>query len=147
MLKHLLFDVIGHVSGLSEAQLEQSEELLPATRALIDLLHKAHAIIEQARKLYIEAEALIDEARKEWQTVGPAAQILMEVISHHLDKGRSPAEANEAVRAALGGSIKNAAQDHGVDRVIDRGAVLGGPGFVGRRILPLLAGPRATSCA
>ena len=29
MLKHLLFDVIGHVSGLSEAQLEQIEESLP----------------------------------------------------------------------------------------------------------------------
>ena len=64
MLKHLLFDVIGHVSGLSEAQLEQIEESLPATRALIDLLHKAHPIIEQAQKLYIEAEPLIDEAGK-----------------------------------------------------------------------------------
>src|SRR6266853_4261720 len=144
MLKHLLFDVIGHVSGLSEAQLEQIEESLPATRALIDLLHKAHPIIEQAQKLYIEAEPLIDEARKEWQTVGPAAQILMDVISHHLDKGRSPAEANEAVRAALGGSIKNAAQDHGMDRVIDRVTVFGGTGFVGRRIMRRLSDAGAT---
>ena len=143
MLKHLLFDVIGHVSGLSEAQLEQIEESLPATRALIDLLHKAHPIIEQAQKLYIEAEPLIDEARKEWQTVGPAAQILMDVISHHLDKGLSPTEATEAVRAALGGSIKNAAQDPGMDRVIDRVTVFGGTGFVGRRIMRRLrdAGP------
>jgi len=144
MLKHLLFDVIGHVSGLSEAQLEQIEESLPATRALIDLLHKAHPIIEQAQKLYIEAEPLIDEARKEWQTVGPAAQILMDVISHHLDKGRSPAEATEAVRAALGGSIKNAAQDHGMDRVIDRVTVFGGTGFVGRRIMRRLSDAGAT---
>ena len=144
MLKHLLFDVIGHVSGLSEAQLEQIEESLPATRALIDLLHKAHPIIEQAQKLYIEAEPLIDEARKEWQTVGPAAQILMDVISHHLDKGRSPTEATEAVRAALGGSIKNAAQDHGMDRVIDRVTVFGGTGFVGRRIMRRLSDAGAT---
>jgi uncharacterized protein YbjT (DUF2867 family) len=144
MLKHLLFDVIGHVSGLSEAQLEQIEESLPATRALIDLLHKAHPIIEQAQKLYIEAEPLIDEARKEWQTVGPAAQILMDVISHHLDKGRSPAEATEAVRAALGGSIKNAAQDHGMHRVIDRVTVFGGTGFVGRRIMRRLSDAGAT---
>ena len=144
MLKHLLFDVIGHVSGLSEAQLEQIEESLPATRALIDLLHKAHPIIEQAQKLYIEAEPLIDEARKEWQTVGPAAQILMDVISHHLDKGRSPTEATEAVRAALGGSIKNAAQDHGMHRTIDRVTVFGGTGFVGRRIMRRLSDAGAT---
>ena len=144
MLKHLLFDVIGHVSGLSEAQLEQIEESLPATRALIDLLHKAHPIIEQAQKLYIEAEPLIDEARKEWQTVGPAAQLLMDVISHHLDKGRSPAEATEAVRAALGGSIKNAAQDHGMGRVIDRVTAFGGTGFVGRRIMRRLSDAGAT---
>ena len=144
MLKHFLFDVVGHVSGLSEAQLEQIEESLPATRALIDLLHKAHPIIEQAQKLYIEAEPLIDEARKEWQTVGPAAQILMDVISHHLDKGRSPTEATEAVRAALGGSIKNAAQDHGMDRVIDRVTVFGGTGFVGRRIMRRLSDAGAT---
>jgi uncharacterized protein YbjT (DUF2867 family) len=144
MLKHLLFDAIGHVSGLSEAQLERIEESLPATRALIDLLHKAHPIIEQAQKLYIEAEPLIDEARKEWQTVGPAAQILMDVISHHLDKGLSPTEATEAVRAALGGSIKNAAQDHGMDRVIDRVTVFGGTGFVGRRIMRRLSDAGAT---
>jgi len=144
MLKHLLFDVIGHVSGLSEAQLEKIEESLPATRALIDLLHKAHPIIEQAQKLYIEAEPLIDEARKEWQTVGPAAQILMDVISHHLDKGRSPTEATEAVRAALGSSIKNTAQDQGMHRVIDRVTVFGGTGFVGRRIMRRLSDAGAT---
>src|SRR5258705_12378105 len=68
----------------------------------------------------------------------------MDVISHHLDKGRSPAEANEAVRAALGGSIKNAAQDHGMDRVIDRVTVFGGTGFVGRRIMRRLSDAGAT---
>lgn len=52
MLKHLLIEVIGHVSGLSDAQLEQIERSLPATKALIDLLSKAHPIIEQAETLY-----------------------------------------------------------------------------------------------
>jgi hypothetical protein len=42
---------------------------------------------------------------KEWQAVGPAAQILIDVISHHVDKGGSPAEAVETVRTALDGSI------------------------------------------
>jgi predicted Zn-dependent protease with MMP-like domain len=109
MLKHLLLEVVGHVSGLSDAQLEQIEQSLPATKALIDLLNRAHPIIEQAQALYVEAEPLIDQARKEWQTVGPAVQILIDVISHHLNKGGSPAEAAEAVRAALGGTIKNIA--------------------------------------
>ena len=52
MLKHLLMEVIGHVSGLSDAQLEQIEQSLPATKALIDLLSKAHPIIEQGNALY-----------------------------------------------------------------------------------------------
>jgi hypothetical protein len=47
---------------------------------------------------------------KEWQTVGPAAQILIDVISHHIDKGGSPAEAAESMRAALDGSIKSVAR-------------------------------------
>ena len=43
MLKHLLIEVIGHFSGLSDAQVEQIERSLPATKALIDLLSKARA--------------------------------------------------------------------------------------------------------
>jgi hypothetical protein len=52
---------------------------------------------------------------KEWQTVGPAAQILIDVISYHVDKGGSPAEAAEAMRAAFDGSIKSIAPDR--DRI------------------------------
>jgi hypothetical protein len=116
MLNHWLIDLFGHVSGLSDAQLRQIEKSLPATKALIDLLNTAQPIIDQAQSLYAEAEPLIDQAKKEWQTVGPAAQILIDVISHHVDQGSSPAEAAEAVRTALGGSIKSVAQDHWVDR-------------------------------
>ncbi len=126
MLKHLLIEVIGHASGLSDAQLEQIEQSLPATRALIDLFNKAHPIIEQAQALYNEAQPLIDEARTEWQAVGPAAQILIEVISHHLNKGSSPAQAAEVVRAALGGSMKSVAQDRGMGQAMNRVTVFGG---------------------
>jgi uncharacterized protein YbjT (DUF2867 family) len=144
MLKHLLIDVIGHVSGLSDAQLEKIEQSLPATKALIDLLNKAHPFIEQAQTLYNEAQPLIDQARKEWQTVGPAAQILIDVISHHLNKGSSPAEATEAVRAALSGSIKNVAQGREMDRGMHRVTVFGGTGFVGRRVVHHLSDSTAT---
>jgi hypothetical protein len=75
MLKHWLIDLIGHVSGLSDAQLRQIEKSLPASKAVIELLNRAKPVIEQAQKLNAEAEPLIDEAMKEWQTVGPAAQI------------------------------------------------------------------------
>ncbi len=140
MLQHWLVDLIGHVSGLSDAQLRQIEKSLPATKALIDLLNRAQPIIEQAQSLYAEAEPLIDQAKQEWQTVGPAAQILIDVISHHVDKGSSPAEAAEAARTALDGSIKSVAQDHWMDREISCVTVFGGTGFVGRRVARHLRG-------
>ena len=135
MLKHWLIELVGHASGLSEAQLGQIEKALPRTRELIDLLNKAQPIIEQAQSLYIEAEPLIDEAMKEWQTIGPAAQILIDVISHHVDKGSSPAEAAEAMRATLDGSIPSIAPDHWVDRAMGCVTVFGGTGFLGRRVV------------
>src|SRR5262249_15361295 len=100
-------------------------------------------IIEQAQSLYAEAEPLIDQAKKEWQTVGPAAQILIDVISHHVNKGSSPAQAAEAVRTALDGSINSVAQDHWIDREINRVTVFGGTGCVGRRIARHLRGSGA----
>ncbi len=135
MLKHWFIELIGHVSGLSDAQVRQFEKSLPASKALIDLLGRAQPIIEQAQKLYAEAEPLISEAMKEWQTVGPAAQILIDVIGHHVNKGGSPAEAAEAIRTALNGSIKSVAQDHSIDRQMSCVTVFGGTGFVGHRVV------------
>ena len=135
MLEHWLIELVGHVSGLSEAQLKQIETSLPATKALVDILNRARPIIEQAQNLYAEAEPLIDQAKKEWQTVGPAAQILLDVISHHVNRGSSPAEAAETVRVALDGSIKSVPQDHLMDRAISCATVFGGTGFVGRRVV------------
>jgi uncharacterized protein YbjT (DUF2867 family) len=132
MLEHWFLELIGHVSGLSDGQLRQIEKSLPATKALVDLLNRAQPIIEQAQNLYTEAEPLIDEARKEWETVGPAAQILIDVISHHVNRGCSPAQAAETVRAALDGSIKSIAEE---DRGMSCATVFGGTGFVGRRVV------------
>src|ERR1700680_2690970 len=144
MLKHWLIELVGHASGLSEAQLRQIEKALPRTRALIDLLNKAHPIIEQAHSLYIEGEPLIDEAMKEWQTIGPAAQILIDVIGHHVNKGSSPTEAAEAVRTALNSSIKSVAQDHWIDQRMGCVTGFGGTGFVGRRVVRYLCESGAT---
>jgi uncharacterized protein YbjT (DUF2867 family) len=135
MLEHWLIELIGHVSGLSDAQLKQIEKSLPATKALVDLLNRARPIIEQAQNLYTEAEPLIDQVKREWQTVGPAAQIVIDVISHHVNRGNSPAEAAETVRAALNGSINSAVEDHVTDRGMSCATVLGGTGFVGRRVV------------
>jgi uncharacterized protein YbjT (DUF2867 family) len=135
MLEHWLIELTGHVSGLSDSQLKQIEKSLPATKALLDLLSRARPIIEQAQNLYSEAEPLIDQAKEEWQTVGPAAQILIDVISHHVNRGSSPAEAAETVRAAFDGSIKSVAEDNLTDRGMSCATVFGGTGFVGRRVV------------
>jgi uncharacterized protein YbjT (DUF2867 family) len=135
MLEHWLIELVGHFSGLSDAQLKQIEKSLPATKALVDLLNRARPIIEQAEKLYTEAEPLIDEAKKEWQTVGPAAQILIDVISQHVNRGNSPAEAAETVRATLDGSIDSSPERHLTDRGMTCVTVFGGTGFVGRRVV------------
>ena len=135
MLEHWLIELIGHVSGLSDAQLKQIEKSLPATKALVDLLNRARPIIEQAQNLYTEAEPLIDQAKREWQTVGPAAQILIDVISHHVNRGSSPAEAAETVRAAFGGSINSVAEDQLTGPGLSCATVFGGTGFVGRRVV------------
>jgi hypothetical protein len=63
-LKHRLLDLIGHVSGLSDAQLRQIEKSFPASKALIDVIIRAQPVIEQAQKVYAEAEPLIDGAMK-----------------------------------------------------------------------------------
>jgi len=135
MLEHWLIELVGHISGLSDTQLKQIEKSLPATRALIDLLNRAQPIVEQAQSLYAEAKPLIDQAKEEWQTVGPAAQILLDVISHHVDRGSTPEAAAQTVRAALGGSIASAAQDQSTERAMSCVAVFGGTGFIGRRIV------------
>src|SRR5215470_10053927 len=135
MMEHWIIELISHISGLSDAQLKQIEKSLPASKALLDLLNRARPIIEQAQNLYTEAEPLIDQAKEEWQTVGPAAQILIDVISHHVTRGSSPAEAVETVRAALDGSIKSVAEGHLTDRVMSCATVFGGTGFVGRRVV------------
>jgi hypothetical protein len=41
---------------------------------------------------------------------------LINVISHHVNRGSSPAEAAETVRAEFGTSIMSVAQDHWMDR-------------------------------
>jgi uncharacterized protein YbjT (DUF2867 family) len=135
MLEHWLIELIGHVSGLSGAQLKQIEKSLPATKALVDLLNRAQPVIEQAQNLYTEAEPLIDQAKKEWEMVGPAAQILIDVISHHINRGSSLAEASETVRAAFDGSIKSVVEDRLTDRGMSCATVFGGTGFVGRRVV------------
>jgi hypothetical protein len=38
MLEHWLIELVGHVSGLSEAQLKQIEKSLPATKALVSTI-------------------------------------------------------------------------------------------------------------
>jgi len=64
------------------------------------------------------------------------------VISQH--KGGSPAEAAEAIRAALDGSNKSVAADHWMDRAISCVTVFGGTGFLGRRVAHYLRESGAT---
>jgi len=54
------------------------------------------------------------------------------------------AEAAEAMRAALDGSINSIAPDHWIDRAISWVTVFGGTGFLGRRVVHRLRDSGAT---
>jgi hypothetical protein len=69
------------------------------------------------------------------ETIGPAAQILIDVISHHVNRGSSPSQAAETVRAALNGSINSVAKDQLTDQRMSSATVFGGTGFVGGRVV------------
>src|SRR5262249_12103944 len=60
---------------------------------------------------------------------------LIDVISHHVNRGNSPAEATETVRAALDGSINSVADDHLAEAKMSCATVFGGTGFLGRRVV------------
>jgi uncharacterized protein YbjT (DUF2867 family) len=60
---------------------------------------------------------------------------LIDVISHHVNRGSSPAVAAETVRAALHGSIDSVAENRLTDRGMSCVTVFGGTGFVGRRVV------------
>jgi hypothetical protein len=122
----------GRRPGSRAARGNEHRERRHRPKALVDLLSRTRPVIEQAQNLYTENEPLIDQAKKEWQTVGPAAQILIDVISHHVNRGSSPAEAAETVRAAFAGSIKSVAEDHLTYGGMSCATVFGGTGFVGR---------------
>jgi hypothetical protein len=73
-----------------------------------------------------------------------SSQILIDVISHYVKKGSSPAEAAQTVRPALDGSIKSLARDHWIDRTMSCVTMFGGAGFLGRRVVQHLSESGAT---
>ena len=113
--------------------LMQIEKSLPATEVLIDLLNRAPPIIDRRTACTLKPNRY-RSAKNEWQTVGPAAQILIEVISPHVNRGRSPEAAAETVRAAFGGSIESRPRwlDGSANELRNR---FGGTGFAGRRVV------------
>jgi len=66
MLEHWLIELVGHVFGLSGAQLRQIEKSLLATKGLVDLLNRARPITEQAfHSVHVEPAAKIARAARQ----------------------------------------------------------------------------------
>jgi hypothetical protein len=67
MLKHWLIDLIGHVSGLSDAQLRQIEKSLPATKALFIFPH--HENRSPTHGYAATREAAMSAFAKSWRAL------------------------------------------------------------------------------
>src|SRR5437763_9069674 len=60
-------------------------------------------------------------------------------LDHAVNRGNSPAEAADTVRAAFGGSINSIGDDHLADPKMSCATVFGGTGFLGGRVVRHLA--------
>jgi len=125
MLEHWLIELVGHVSGLSEAQLKQIEKSLPATKALVDLLNRARPIIEQAQSLYIDRsseeydgiEQIAADAHDERAVEAAVAGVdgVVNAISLYVEHG---SDTFHSVHVEAAGKIARAARQAGITRLV-----------------------------
>ena len=86
----------GHFEGLTDAQLDQIEVAMPATKQLIELSIKAKPVLEKLLPIYNQAKPLIDEVRpladqamplvdqatKEWEKIAPVVLMLIDKFAN-----------------------------------------------------------------
>jgi hypothetical protein len=71
MLNHCLIDLIGHLSGLSDAQLREIEKSLPATKALIDLLNEPSRLSNRRKACTLKLSRSSSKLRRSGKRSAP----------------------------------------------------------------------------
>lgn len=103
-----LLKMAAYAAGFSPKQLALIEKSLPATHKFIALIVKAQPLIEkaipianEAMPVIKEALPLVNELAVELQKIGPALEIILDVIEKHTEVGKSQADAINAIHNAL----------------------------------------------
>lgn len=73
-MNNFILEAIGHMEGLTDAQIAKLEADAPAISQLIALSIKAKPLIEQAIPLF-------QQALTEWQTVGPDVEMVLALVN------------------------------------------------------------------
>lgn len=101
--------IAAYFAGFDERQLGVIERSMPTVRKLVDLViqaqplvQKAQPEIEQLIPLVQEAMKYVPQASEEFQTLGPALNILISVIEKDLATGQSREEAIHSVTQKIG---------------------------------------------
>jgi hypothetical protein len=100
----LVDGIIKMVTGVTDEQLAEVQDALPATSKLIalskqaePLLTKAEPLFDELLPLYQQAKPMITEALAEWKLVAPALQIVIGVIAKKTKAGTPLHEAVASV--------------------------------------------------
>ncbi len=101
MIPVWIINIVAGFFKVSQPELAKLENALPATKKLIDLFNKHQDLIERVQAFQKEITPLVDEAMKEWKTVGPALALVIDILERNTKKGVPVNKSIEHIKMTL----------------------------------------------